>query len=64
MIATYKKVPSLPEDEVGVVLQPANRSSLGAVQQALTGLPAGQRALQARQKQKGNLRINQERKKL
>jgi hypothetical protein len=38
------------------VLQPANQSSPGAVQQALTGLPADQRALQARQEQKQELK--------
>lgn len=50
------------EIAIGSVLQPVSQSPAGAVQQALTGLPADQEVLNARQEQKREL--NQQKSKL
>lgn len=51
-----KTISKALEIAIGNVLSPAGQSTSGAVQQALTGLPADQRVLQERQEQRQELK--------
>jgi hypothetical protein len=50
-----KTISKALEIAIGHMLQPATQTSSGAIQQALTGTPADQRALQARQEHRQEL---------